>query len=101
MVSTARLGVKAIGVSSWLGERKEQFTRTPPSMKSSRQLPAPWNTPAMIGPGGDSLFAPGRTDESICPNAPRRELPVQVAGSRPELTQRRMARSSAFLGGGG
>ena len=35
----------------------------------------------------------------IWPKAPNNWLPVQVAGSLPELTQRRIARSSAFLGG--
>src|SRR5580693_5294688 len=77
----------------------EQLTRTPPSMKSRRQRPAPSKTPAMSGPGAGSLATEGRTWPTIWPKAPSSELPVQVAGSRPEETQRRMARSSAFLGG--
>ena len=79
----------------------EQFTSTPPSMKSRRQLPAPSNTPAISGPGGGSLAAEGRTWATIWPKVPSSELPVQVAGSRPDETQRRMARSSAFFGGVG
>src|SRR3984893_7257904 len=70
-------------------------------MKSRRQPPAPSNTPAISGPGGGTFAAEGRTWPTIWPKAPKRWLPVQVAGSLPEETQRRMARSSAFFGGVG
>src|ERR1700735_1790648 len=70
-------------------------------MKSRRQLPAPSKTPAISGPGAGSLAADGKTWDTIWPKAPKSELPVHVATILPEETQRRMARSSAFLGGGG
>ena len=79
----------------------EQFTRTPPSMKSRRQPPAPSNAPAISGPGGGSFAAEGRTWPTIWLNPPRSWLPVQVAAILPEEIQRRMARSSAFFGGVG
>ena len=71
-------------------------------MKSSRQLPAPTKTPAMLGPGcGLSLCGDLRCDRGEHLAEGTKEL---VAGADwrevvPELTQRRIARSSAFLGG--
>src|ERR1700693_6573454 len=67
------------------GARMEQFTSTPLSMKSRRQPPAPWKTPAMLGPEllafeMDSLVSAGNMDETeeiISVNAPTIALRVQ------------------------